>query len=313
MTAGKEDILVLMSTYNGEHYIDEQIKSILGQRGVNVHLLIRDDGSSDKTVEIIQLINDNRITLLRGDNTGCVKSFSQLVNYANEFYSDCRYYSFADQDDVWLEDKLVRGISQISTLNSDVPNLYFCNMCLVDKNCKYIKNMREYLLEIKKGNCLLDGRAPGCSMVFNRKAIELYSACNPKTSYHDYWIYLICVFMGVVVYDDKAFMLYRQHDDNLIGASGLISLKVRWQKRLSFWLAAPNSEKQTIALEFKQSYGNSLTGNDIKILDSYIFYKKSWRHRWKLLQNQNFTIMEVDYKYIKKKMLFIIKVLLGKL
>ena len=104
-------VSVLMSTYNGEKYLHEQINSILGQQGVEIHLLIRDDGSSDGTVEICKEYAKkyNQITFYQGENLGVGKSFLDLLKHA----PDADYYSFADQDDVWLEDKIIRAVTMI--------------------------------------------------------------------------------------------------------------------------------------------------------------------------------------------------------
>lgn len=107
----KPTVSVLMSTYNGAKYIREQIDSILNQKDVNVELLIRDDGSSDNTAEICkeyQKKNTN-IRFYQGENIGVGKSFMELLKKAPE----ADYYSFSDQDDVWLEDKLSRAVKMI--------------------------------------------------------------------------------------------------------------------------------------------------------------------------------------------------------
>ena len=91
-------ILVLMSTYNGEKYVDTQIKSVLNQKNVNVKIYIRDDGSSDKTVDIIKKYNDERITFFEGQNKGATDSFFELIKKAP---LDFDYYAFCDQDDYW--------------------------------------------------------------------------------------------------------------------------------------------------------------------------------------------------------------------
>ena len=91
-------VQVLLSTYNGEKYIKEQIESILNQEGVEVSLLIRDDGSSDRTIEIVKKISEqnNNIILFKGQNMGPARSFMDLVKKSDEV----DYYAFADQDDV---------------------------------------------------------------------------------------------------------------------------------------------------------------------------------------------------------------------
>ena len=101
-------VTILMSTYNGEKYLEEQIDSLLNQTYKNISILIRDDGSKDNTVHIIKekkKSNDN-ITLIEGKNVGFIKSFLELINLAEK--SD--YYAYCDQDDVWMEEKIQRAV-----------------------------------------------------------------------------------------------------------------------------------------------------------------------------------------------------------
>ena len=130
-------VCVLMSTYNGEKYIVEQIDSILQQENVNVNLLIRDDGSKDKTVEIIkQYLIDKRVSFVSGDNIGYKKSFLWLMD--NSPNSD--YYAFADQDDVWKKDKLFAAVTKLENEDIAEPKLYTSALTRVDENLNYISN-----------------------------------------------------------------------------------------------------------------------------------------------------------------------------
>ena len=98
-----ENVLVLMSTYNSGDYLNEQIDSILAQINVNVHLLIRDDGSKNSTVDRIKSLKNKygRITFIEGENLGFADSFMNLVYEAHKF-NNYQYFAFADHDDVWL-------------------------------------------------------------------------------------------------------------------------------------------------------------------------------------------------------------------
>ena len=106
------NIAVAMSTYNGELYIKEQINSILEQKNVKVELFVRDDGSKDKTLGILETYGEkwNNIHFIKGENLGVGNSFMELLYSIGCEYE---YYAFADQDDVWLPDKLNQGIAKI--------------------------------------------------------------------------------------------------------------------------------------------------------------------------------------------------------
>ena len=144
--SGIYKVMVLMSTYNGEKYLREQIDSILGQTGVSVKLLIRDDGSKDNTVEIVKQYckeNDD-IKLVEGKNVGFAESFMELVYRAN-LYSDISYFAFSDQDDVWLNDKLISAIHMLEGIHEkNAPNLYFSTARAVDKDLKFLFDYGKY-------------------------------------------------------------------------------------------------------------------------------------------------------------------------
>ena len=116
-----DKVAILMSTYNGEKYLDEQIGSILAQEGVDVTLYIRDDGSSDRTAEIIKYYckSYHNVSFTQGENLGVGNSFMQLVYDAKDVYY---YYAFADQDDIWLPEKIKMAADKIK--ESKRPLLY---------------------------------------------------------------------------------------------------------------------------------------------------------------------------------------------
>ena len=137
MKTTNPSILVLMSTYNGELYLPEQIESIMQQKDVNVSLLIRDDGSKDNTENIVKQFQGkypNRIDFYRGKNLGPAKSYLDLIKTAKKY----EYYAFADQDDYWEKEKLNRAISKIKDANNKNGKVYLSSLHLVDKDLNHI-------------------------------------------------------------------------------------------------------------------------------------------------------------------------------
>lgn len=311
-------ILVLLSSYNGERYISDQIKSILNQKNVDITLLIRDDGSSDNTCKIIESFNDERIILYKEENIGCKASFNNLIIKAHTHYFDCPYYAFSDQDDIWEENKLFEGIKAIESLDLNKPNMSFCNMTLVNNNIEEIKPIRDYNLDIRKGNALICGIAAGCTMVFNKKALDLYYQKDPLKSniYHDYWLYLICIFLGNIIYIDKELIKYRQHSNNLVGSHAIISKKTKINKTLKFWISGQQElrDHHFQIKCFRDSFIDFISKKDIKIINHYINYPSSIKNKIKLIFDNNFKPVEkkkkiMMYKYI----LFFFKVLVVKI
>lgn len=192
-----EKVQILLSTYNGEKYLKEQIESILNQEEVEISILIRDDGSKDKTIDILQeLATNKKISYFQGKNIGPARSFMELVNMAGKDYD---YYAFADQDDIWLPNKIKSAIKMIEESlknNREVPALYISSQEVVDENLKTIG--------IKKitGNFCFEGEmirnfATGCTMVMNNKIVEQIKKFTPNyIIMHDSWITRVCYAIG---------------------------------------------------------------------------------------------------------------------
>ena len=103
-----KEVVILISTYNGEKYLAEQLDSLLNQTYQNIKIFIRDDGSKDKTIDIIKEYQkkSEKIFLTEGKNIGFINSFFELLKLSN----NADYYAYCDQDDVWMEDKIERAV-----------------------------------------------------------------------------------------------------------------------------------------------------------------------------------------------------------
>lgn len=220
-------VTVLMSTYNGERYLEEQIKSLIKQRNVDLQIFVRDDGSKDKTKEILNKYQaEGVLHWYTGDNLRSAKSFMDLVNTAPE--SD--YYAFCDQDDIWNEDKLERAIIEMKNYKSDnVPILYCSNYQLVDENLKNLSD-NHHVTTTTFNAALVSSCCTGCTTVFNRKLLNYLRMGNPDLMVmHDDWVHKVCLAVGgKVVYDKYKSLKYRQHGANVDG--GVHNLKSRISK-----------------------------------------------------------------------------------
>ena len=124
--------LILLSTYNGEKYLPELLESVLAQKDIYVDILARDDGSTDKTVEILKKYD--RVKVYGGNNLKPAKSFLNLIWKADINYD---YYALCDQDDVWKEEKIISAVKCIE--NIDKPALYSSAVEVVDKDLTFIR------------------------------------------------------------------------------------------------------------------------------------------------------------------------------
>lgn len=220
-------ILVMMSTYNGEKYLREQIESILNQTEKN-KILIRDDGSTDSTLSIIKEYEKKEgITWYQGKNIGPTKSFFDLLIHApNE-----EYYAFSDQDDYWMPDKLKAGVDHLKKIDKNIPALYYSGKLIVNEKLEKINTKDIYVRKNTFGCALTEGVAYGCTMVFNYKLKKIISGFIPENKYmHDAFIYRLSCSIGIVIYDPNSYIRYRQHSSNVVGHEE-VGLQ-RWKQRL---------------------------------------------------------------------------------
>lgn len=286
-------VKVLMSTYNGQKYIREQLDSILNQEGVEVSLLIRDDGSQDGTIEILSEYVEKypNIELIKGDNLGFAQSFMSLIYKANE-YSDFDYFAFSDQDDIWLPGKLLSAVKMLDNMNDSRMRLYFSNTMAVDENHNPLfKTHTQSTLRLDKAASLVRYFILGCTMVFDKNLVEFVSKHKPvyQVLMHDLWIHQTCAFFGEIVYDDEPRILYRQHSSN---AAGVGFSKVKRISRLKKSLATYERRhfRELNAKNLLATYGDSLTVNDYELISVVANYRKDICKRIKLLLSKEFDM-----------------------
>lgn len=277
----KHSVLVLMSTYNGDKYLRELIDSILAQDGVDVSLLVRDDGSTDGTLDILtEYKKKGLLSFYSGENLGPQRSFMHLLQNAPE----SEYYAFADQDDVWLNDKLSCAVSMLRN-NDDKPALYFSQTQLVDENLNY-KESKSINPFLTFGESLVYKYVSGCTMVLNNK-LRLYFLCKYSCAIpmHDMWIYLVAMSVdSYVVFDSTPHILYRQHSSNVIGLGH--SFLYDWKVRIKHFLFQTNIRSKQ-AMLLKSCYGEMIPEHNLRILNLFLDGKKSFMKRLQIFFDKN--------------------------
>lgn len=299
-----KEVTVLLSTYNGAQYIGEQLNSIIKQKKVVVKILIRDDGSTDNTLNIIRSYQEKYdfIKLIEGENLGSCESFFCLMEYANRHYQQ-KYYAFSDQDDFWEEDKLFNAIFSIGQFNS--PCLYCSNLKIVDRDLEFQKLMYETRPIIKKNDSLLNNFATGCTTVINRELLELFcSLKRPKSVVmHDWWLYCLANYFGTVIYDNNAHILYRQHGSNVYGARMLTNLEKLKNFINSIFHPYNQHYREDTAKAFLECTSHLLASNDRKIIERIALYRQSLIKR---------CILALDFVNFRKLSIKIrLRILLG--
>ena len=204
-------VAVVMSTYNGEKFVKEQLDSILNQTYKNIEIIVRDDGSKDNTINIIKeyMKKYSNIKLYEGENLGFIQSFFELLKLA-----DADYYAYADQDDIWMANKIELAVKSLNKLDDNKPNMAFGNSDYYDENMKFLssgsKNKKFTFL-----TALFACVTQGMTMTVNKTTRNMIIENMPKSCFfHDWWTYLLCIGLGNVAYDDQTVVKYRRRKEN---------------------------------------------------------------------------------------------------
>lgn len=219
----KDEIIdIALATYNGEKYLKEQIDSILNQTYNNIQIIISDDCSQDKTREILEAYANNpKIKIYYQEhNLGYIKNFEFLLQHVEH-----KLYMLADQDDVWLPEKIEKTLKKMQEEQAD---LVFTDLEIVDENLETVsKSFNRTMNKIQKIQKTLKtnqfeylyNNITGCTILSKKKYIEkiLPFPKNSKYVIHDSWIGLIMSFQGKIAYLDEPTILYRQHTNNQVG------------------------------------------------------------------------------------------------
>ena len=299
-------VAVLMSTYNGEKYLKEQIDSILEQEGVNVRLYVRDDGSSDRTCSILEDYSNKfeNISYYKGErNLGSCGSFFELMS--KRYYED--YYALADQDDIWDEDKLKIAVDKLEMNDNNAIALYYANQRVVDSRGDFIRvSHPKPMVPGARYSFLADVFVTGCTTLYNKRFADLIACKHPSTfTMHDTWLYIVASLFGELYYDFEPHMSYRIHGDNVAGPRKKrfgIESALREIKYLFDWKAQPRYKG---ACEIYRQFSEDLTEEQKEKICEIIDYKKTIKGTLRLLLDSDFRS---DSKY--RNIRFRIKVLL---
>jgi len=294
-------VQVLLSTYNGEAYIKEQLDSILVQDYPDISILIRDDGSKDNTISILKeyCSRYTNITFYKGPNIGCWQSFMDLVQNSD---TSASYFAFCDQDDVWKPSKISAAIKILDNMNQTVPLLYCSRYEAVGINLEEIKvTIHNINFRPSYGNAIIQNICTGCTAVINRIAVDMSKDKIPNFMVqHDWWYYLIASCYGEVYYDENAYILYRQHGNNEVGARTTRIEQFKYRLK-TYKKRRGNIYKQL--LEFKRLY--SLKGDKKELLNLVLQTRNSFNSRVKMITNKNIYRQKLSDDLIYKLIILI--------
>ena len=283
-----------MSTYNGEKYITTQLDSLLSQIGVNLIIYIRDDGSSDKTREILKnyaKVHPN-IVLSFENNIGYKKSFLKALHDA----PNCDYYGFCDQDDYWFENKILSTIELIERTGS---SLGFGNAIVTDENLIGEKTLYSKIDIPSFPESLYSSNTHGFLFCFT-KEIRNLAIRYPIEEFdipHDFWLITIAGLFGTIACDKEMVVAkYRRLPTSI---SRRKPLQLFFNRALSLFYDKGIVEKY--AKNILIYYDGELENGNMDLVNSCAFYRGRWNSKWYLLKNRT----------IKSK--YKLKILLNKL
>lgn len=287
-------VLIMMSTYNGHQYLREQLDSIYGQEGVDINLLVRDDGSVDDTVEILKEYEKTKgkISIIKAINKGAAGSFYDLIRIASSDYHDYDYYGFSDQDDVWFKNKVKTGVDYLEKSNLKY-RLFYSNAIITDENLNPVQG---YKLTFKNsfGSNFVGNHILGCSMLFNKNLLYEVNKINTipfhipngKLPLHDAWVSLVAYSLdGDVIGFDGGLFNYRQHGNNVIGVNN--SFFDLQRKRISRYLKPTSHEKANKCIVALQLFNDMLPKEKRVLFSDVLRYRNNFLAKCRILFNHN--------------------------
>jgi len=236
---------ILLATYNGGRFLAEQLTSIARQTHTDWTLTVSDDGSTDDTLDIVAKFSEQvsqQVTVLTGPCQGSsTRNFFHLIQHAQTKESS-DLFSYCDQDDVWLEEKLSRAVTWHSNNIGNPVRLYCGRTQFVDEHLKPIGLSPGIQRPPSFGNALVQNIASGNTIVMSHSVVQALKQVDPEHSvWHDWTTYLIATAIGGLVwFDDAPNLLYRQHARNVIGSNDGVLAQIRrlvplFQGRFKKW------------------------------------------------------------------------------
>lgn len=295
-------VLVLLSTYNGEKYLKEQLDSILSLKcKYKIDILVRDDNSCDNTTKILDKYKEkNLLKWYQGKNLGPARSFLDLLSKCDKY----DYYAFSDQDDVWDSLKIEKAVN-ILDKEKNKYLLYFSNKKITDSNLKILKEDRKDLI-VSFETSMVRNIATGCTMVFNDKLREKIIEKNPKyLIMHDSYIYRVNLLLnGYTYYDSNSYINYRQHNSNVIGYNEKLTSLINRRIKSLFKC---KHERKKASEELLRLFNNEIDSDKKEFLEKMSTSNK-WKSKIWLLKNK-----KVKTESKEKNIAFKIALLLGKI
>jgi len=281
-TVSTEVVDILLATYNGGRFLREQLDSVVGQTYAHWRLLVRDDGSSDGTADILEEYQrriGERMQIVRDElgRLGPALSFGRLLTL-----SDAPYATFCDQDDVWMPDRIEQLLAEMRRMERETgaarPILVHSDLQVIDEEGHEISrsfwNYQYLRPEVAEDwrRLVVQNVVTGCATLMNAALRDIAARIPQEAIMHDWWLALVAARFGRVGYVDRATVKYRQHGRNDTGAKrwgmSYVVAKVAELRRDGWQEGLRRTQRQAAAL--RREYGSRLTQEDLTLLDGYI-------------------------------------------
>lgn len=252
---------VLISTYNGETYIAQQIDSILEQTYSDFRIYVRDDGSNDGTLNVLSKYeNEKQIVVFKGENIGFGRSFLWLLNEIDTG----EYWAFCDQDDVWAKDKLQKAVDALERMDNCNPNYYVHDFYITDEQLNIEGEHKNYIKNYSFQMAITECLHMGFATVFNRKFRSyMLKGDISKLPTHDWWAELIAMEFGTIYVDSYLGAYHRRLQTSVSGSA--LKNRIKWFKGA----LGGQSEIPTIAKEFYDTFEKNMNQKDKKVLSLF--------------------------------------------
>lgn len=304
---------IILASYNGEKYIEEQLNSIISQTYDNWQLIIRDDFSKDSTVKIIEKYCNNypgKINLIKDNkgNLGFCKNFSELL-----FYCESDYIMLCDQDDFWKKDKIELTLNKMIESEAkykNIPIMVHTDLHISDDKLNiiydsfYKKQSSNPLKHRNLNRLICSNLYIGCTIMFNKSMLDIIKPLPNEVLIHDWWIALLASSIGKIEYLDKQTIFYRQHSNNTIGFLRKKSKNSVSERRKGFLkefdLKIKNAEVLYYFLSSKKLIDNKtkLLLEDIINIKTKNFFLRKWILLKNKIYERNFLLTLRMYLYI---------------
>lgn len=294
-------VTILLATLNGEGYLKAQLESIAAQTYGNWQLVVGDDGSTDRTLDILkefQKQHPNQVTIIQ--NTPPLGSAKEnFINLLRNSYGP--HFMFCDQDDVWKPDKIYLTLQKMETLETrygnKIPILVHSDLSVTDENLEMIAESFFQYANIPKrivlNQLMVQNPVTGCTVMINRCLQQYFLQPLPISDImmHDYWAALIAKVFGKIGFVNEPTMYYRQHGAGR-GKNRNVGDIVSFYRRLK---EGKHSYRRLMIESMEQVRGFTETyGDDINNLDTYellkaygeLYYKGKIR-RWAFYKNHH--------------------------